>query len=60
MVEDCDASVAKAAELGASVLREPFDSPYGRMATVTGAQGEVFSLMQAPPQGDGAQAGSET
>ena len=49
MVEDCDASVAKAAKLGASVDRQPFDTPFGRMATVTGPQGEVFSLMQAPP-----------
>jgi predicted enzyme related to lactoylglutathione lyase len=53
MVEDCDASVAKAAELGASVAREPFDTPFGRMATVVGPQGETFAMMAAPPQADG-------
>jgi predicted enzyme related to lactoylglutathione lyase len=53
MVEDCDASVAKAVELGASVARAPFDTPFGRMATVTGPQGEKFSLVEPPPmQGD--------
>ena len=50
MVEDCDASVAKALELGATVTREPVDTPFGRMATVTGAQGEAFSLVQPPAQ----------
>jgi predicted enzyme related to lactoylglutathione lyase len=54
MVEDCDASVAKADELGASTTRAPFDTPFGRMATVTGPQGEAFSLIQPPPMGDGA------
>jgi predicted enzyme related to lactoylglutathione lyase len=56
MVDDCDATVAKALELGASVIRAPFDTPFGRMATVSGAQGEAFSLMSAPPEGDGTQA----
>ena len=59
MMEDCDASVAKAAKLGASVDRQPFDTPFGRMATVTGPQGEVFSLMQAPP-GAGTSSGGLT
>jgi uncharacterized protein len=57
LVEDCDASVAKAGELGAAVVRKPFDTPFGRMATLTGGQGEAFSLIQ-PPQGDNAGAGS--
>ena len=51
-VEDCDASVATAVELGGTVLRVPADTSFGRMATVTGPQGEVFSLMQAPPRGE--------
>ena len=54
MVDDCDASVAKAAELGGSVVRAPFDTPFGRMATVTGAQGESFSLIKPPPMDDSA------
>ena len=37
LVESCDASVAKAAELGARVARAPSDTPFGRMATLTGA-----------------------
>ena len=52
LVEDCDASVAKASELGADVVRPPFDTPFGRMASLTGAQGEKFSVIQAPAQDD--------
>lgn len=59
MVEDCDASVAKATELGATVVRPPFDTLFGRMATVSGAQGEVFALMGPPPQGEGTGSTSE-
>jgi uncharacterized protein len=58
LVEDCAALVAKAAELGADVVRQPFDTAFGRMATVTGPQGEVFSLIQPPPQDDDAGASS--
>ena len=58
LVKSCDASVAKAAELGASVARAPFDTPFGRMATLTGAQGEAFSLIEPPPQDQGADASS--
>jgi len=50
LVGDCDASVAKAVELGAKVVRPPADTPFGRMAAVTGAQGEAFSLIQPPPR----------
>jgi uncharacterized protein len=49
MVEDTDASAAKAVELGASTVREPVDTPFGRMAPMIGIQGEAFSLIQAPP-----------
>jgi predicted enzyme related to lactoylglutathione lyase len=58
LVEDCDASVAKAAKLGADVVRQPFDTPFGRMAALTGAQGEAFSLIQPPPQDDNGGASS--
>jgi predicted enzyme related to lactoylglutathione lyase len=60
LVADCDASVAKAAQLGASIDRQPFDTPFGRMAALTGLQGETFSLVQAPQQdqsGDGSSQG---
>jgi predicted enzyme related to lactoylglutathione lyase len=59
LVEDCDASVGKAAALGADVVRQPFDTPFGRMAALTGAQGEAFSLIQPPPMGDSAGASSQ-
>jgi predicted enzyme related to lactoylglutathione lyase len=45
-VADCDASVAKVAELGGSTVMEPSDSPFGRMSVVAGAQSEVFGLIQ--------------
>jgi uncharacterized protein len=58
LVKDCDASVAKAAKLGADAVRQPFDTPFGRMAALTGAQGEAFSLIQPPPRDDNAGASS--
>ena len=57
-VIDADATAAKAAELGATIVREPWDTPFGRMSIVQGPQGESFSIMQAPPQTDTADAGS--
>jgi uncharacterized protein len=41
-VADADAAVAKVASLGGSVLRGPWDSPFGRMAQVSDDQGAVF------------------
>ena len=49
-VADADAAAAKVAELGGSILVEPFDSPAGRMAVVTDAQGAAFSIIQLPEQ----------
>ena len=46
-VEDADASAATAVRLGASILRQPFDTPLCRMSSLIGAQGEAFSLIQA-------------
>jgi predicted enzyme related to lactoylglutathione lyase len=42
---DTDASVAKIIGQGGSTIREPADSPYGRLATVLDDQGAVFSLI---------------
>ena len=50
MVEDCDASAARAVELGATLVRDPADTAFGRMVPLIGAQGETFSLVQAPSQ----------
>jgi uncharacterized protein len=47
MAEDCDAAVAKVVSLGGQVAREPWDTPFGRMATVVDSQGAAFSLMSA-------------
>ena len=49
-VTDADAAVAKATELGGTVMAEPFDTPVGRMAVVSDPQGAVFSIMQPAPQ----------
>ena len=43
-VEDCDASTAKAVELGGSVMMPPNDMGFGRGAVVADPQGAVFGL----------------
>jgi len=54
-VADADATVAKARELGGSVLVEPFDTPVGRMAAVRDPQGATFSIIKSAPQPEGTQ-----
>lgn len=44
-VSDTDATVDKLTELGGSVLRPAWDTPYGRMAIVTDDQSAVFALI---------------
>ncbi|HLN05429.1 MAG TPA: VOC family protein [Acidimicrobiales bacterium] len=46
-VDDIDEAVAKALELGASVLNGPFETPVGRMAALSDPQGAMFSLHQS-------------
>lgn len=46
---DTDAAVATAVKNGGSVVRQPEDSPYGRMGTVADSQGAVFALISMPP-----------
>ena len=47
---DADATAAKAAELGGSVIVPPFDTPVGRIAVLSDPQGAVFSVIKnAPP-----------
>ena len=43
-VEDCDASTAKAVELGGSVMMAPNDMDFGRGAVVADPQGAVFGM----------------
>ena len=47
-VSDTDATAAKATELGGRVVQQPWDTPYGRMATLADDQGAVFSVMSVP------------
>ena len=50
-VADCDATVAKAKELGATVLAEPMDlAGVGRMSALMDPQGAVFSVIKNAPQ----------
>jgi hypothetical protein len=41
-VADCDATAEAAAKLGGTVLKAPFDTPFGRLAILTDSQGAVF------------------
>jgi uncharacterized protein len=45
-VADCDAIVARARELGATVTGEPMDMPIGRFAGLIDPQGAPFAIMQ--------------
>jgi predicted enzyme related to lactoylglutathione lyase len=45
-VADCDATVARAAELGATVVGPPVDMPIGRFAALIDPQGAAFTIMQ--------------
>jgi predicted enzyme related to lactoylglutathione lyase len=47
-VADVDAAAAQAGDLGGSVVEEPVDTPYGRMATVTDPAGALFKLRTGP------------
>lgn len=46
-VADCDATVAKARDLGATVTVEPVQMPIGRFAGLIDPQGASFTVMQA-------------
>jgi predicted enzyme related to lactoylglutathione lyase len=48
-VTDCDATVAKARELGARLTVEPVDMPIGRFAGLIDPQGASFTVMQPAP-----------
>jgi uncharacterized protein len=50
-VADCDATIAKARELGATVTNEPMDMPIGRFAGLIDPQGASFTVMQPAQTG---------
>lgn len=53
-VDDCDAAVAKAGELGASVMMPPMDvEGVGRMAALVDPHGAPFSVLKLAPQPEG-------
>ena len=45
-VDDVDATVARAAEIGGAVIDQPVDTPYGRLATLADPTGTRFKLIQ--------------
>lgn len=47
-VLDVDAATAKVAGLGGSVIREPWDSDFGRMALIADSTGATLTLAQVP------------
>jgi hypothetical protein len=49
-VADCDASVAKAEALGASVFMPPMDVEPGRIAVLADPVGAVFSILALKPE----------
>lgn len=52
-VDDCDASVAKAAALGGKAVWGPFDVPnVGRMAGIADPTGAMFAIIRLDPHGE--------
>ncbi len=47
-VDDVDAAIAQAVELGGELVMGPDDSPFGRLAQLVDPQGAMFKVMQAP------------
>ncbi len=48
-MDDTDATVAKAGELGGTVVSEPTDIAPGRLAVLADPQGAVFSVIKPQP-----------
>ncbi len=51
-VTDTDAAVNRAVELGGSVVRPAWDTPYGRMAVLADDQGAVFAVLSSAGEAD--------
>jgi predicted enzyme related to lactoylglutathione lyase len=50
-VADCDGTIAKGRELGATIITEPMDMSIGRFAGLIDPQGASFTVMQPTPSG---------
>lgn len=48
-VDDADASVARASELGGEIVVDPFDAPWVRVAVVSDPDGVAFTVSQFTP-----------
>ncbi len=48
--DDADATAARAAETGGTVVVPPFDTPVGRIAVLSDPQGAVFSVIKMAPE----------
>ncbi len=44
-VDGTETAVERAVSLGGSIQREPFDSPFGRMAVISDPQGPTFGIV---------------
>lgn len=49
VASDADAAVASASAAGGTILAEPFDTPYGRMAGITDPHGATFFVVGTMP-----------
>ena len=49
-VDDADATAAKAAELGGTLIAPPFDAPWMRMSVIADPQGATFIASQFVPE----------
>jgi predicted enzyme related to lactoylglutathione lyase len=47
-VADADAAAAAVGATGGTVLREPVDSPHGRLAVVADPWGAAFTVIRLP------------
>lgn len=45
-VRDLEAAAAKAVELGGEVIREPWDSPFGRLCLLADSTGATVTLAE--------------
>lgn len=59
-VENTDATVDQAVELGATVIHPAEDSPFGRVATLADPTGAVFKVIQAPESANQGNAAGES
>jgi hypothetical protein len=57
-VEDTDATIAQAVSLGATVIHDAEDTPFGRLATLTDPTGAMFKIVADSGQGAQGAAGA--